>query len=970
MKNFSLPLVCLLFLGASPAVSFDGPFGLTQRESLAALNLEPNVSSPGSFQAVDAFPSLTFSSPVFTAGVPGEDRLVVVEQSGAVKAFQNDRGTAQARVILDLSDRVLFDNGEQGLLGLAFDPEFQRNRFIYVHYSADSPRRSVIARFTWDVTLDLADPATQEILLEVEQPFANHNAGMLAFGPDDFLYIALGDGGSGGDPQNNAQNPSNFLGALLRVDPRPEDLNQPYAIPAGNPFVEQTGFRPEIWAYGFRNPYRFSFDRQLGTLWLADVGQNTVEEIDIVDRAGNYGWRVFEGRQPFNREGNELPDSAFIPPVFQYEQPPGQAIIGGYVYRGNRLMSLTGAYLYGDFVSGRIWALAHDGDAVISNTEIANVNMLTSFGEDNQGELLMVSRAGSIFRLEESSATEIPAIPTLLSETGVFTDLVALEAAAGFIEYAVNTPSWSDGATTRRWLGVPDGGAVAFDPAESWRFPVDTAIVEHFEIELIEGNAATRRRLETRILNKTSVGWSGFTYRWNSAGTEATLVADTQTETLTIQSGSGARDQLYEYPGPGACVSCHTAVAGSVLGLRTSQINRDFDYPAATDNQLRSLNNIQLFDRDIGSEFQYAQFPAIDNQNQLIETRARAYLAANCSYCHQPGGPTPAAVDLRFSTPKEEMRAIGEPPRSGDLGISGARIIDPGSKETSMLWQRMRRLDIQRMPPLSSHAVDVQAVELIGQWIDNLNGGEGVLSAAILPGSRSVPKGETATAFATIINAGPIAANGCIVQSAAPTGAAYEFQTTDPVTNGLTGLPDSRIDIPASSSRTFLLALTPDTTFGPKVIQFVFDCDNTSPAAISTGVNTFSLSSNATPTPDIIGLTTTTDLQVNLGETALFAVATFNAGAAGAITASLDTGNQVLPLNLLICVTDTNGACLDPPAATASLAVASGARPAFAVFATPADSIARNAATNRIFVRFMDGSGVLRGSTSTAVRTQ
>jgi len=702
--------------GADTATGDVDSFALSQRLPLSPLDFPLNTGQPGSFSPVNAFPKLSFVVPVFFAGLPGTNQAVVLEQGGIIHRFDVDAQVAGTAVILDISSQVLF-SGEQGLLGMAFHPDFPNNGFFYVHYSASNPRRSVISRFTYNSQTGMASPGSEFILLQVDQPFANHNAGSLAFGPDDKLYIAFGDGGSGGDPDDNAQNRGTLLGSIIRID---VDSGSPYAIPSDNPFVGEAGVREEIWAYGFRNPFRLSFDRQTGSLWVGDVGQNNREEIDIVQPGGNYGWRVFEGTQPFANSQNTPPNAVFTAPVIDYDRSLGTAVIGGYVYRGAALPTLRGAYVYGDFGSGRIWSLLYNGTQVLANTEIANVANPTSFGEDNNAELYAVSGSGSIFRFIETGGGTGNTAPLLLSQTGIFADTANLVVADGFIEYAVNVPFWSDGALKRRWLGVPDPAQIGFAATESWSFPVGTVIVKHFEIELLEDDPTSTKRLETRVLVHEADRWTGYVYKWDDSGTDADLLTSGVLENLTVTNSRGDLTFSYEYPSQTDCLRCHNAAAGTVLGVDTRQMNRDFNYPAGTDSQLGSLNHIALFSNDIGEASRYDSYP--DPFAVLLDTgrRARGYLAVNCSQCHRPGGPTPVALDLRFDTPLPQTGSINVTPTSGDLGLAGANIITPGSKESSVLWERMRRLDAKRMPPLGSHRVDTAGVDLIGQWIDQL----------------------------------------------------------------------------------------------------------------------------------------------------------------------------------------------------------------------------------------------------------
>jgi uncharacterized repeat protein (TIGR03806 family) len=288
------------------------------------------------------------------------------------------------------------------------------------------------------------------------------------------------------------------------------------------------------------------------------------------------------------------------------------------------------------------------------------------------------------------------------------------------IEYAVNMALWSDGTKKRRWIGIPNDQRIGFSPTGAWTFPIGTILVKHFEMEMTEGDSTSARRLETRVFIRRDSGWEGFTYRWNSTQTDANLLAGAETETLAIQTSTGVRQQLYTYPSRTDCLRCHTEIAGSALGVITRQINREFDFSDATDNQLRTYNHINYFTTNIGSENQYRAYPEINDEAVTLTTRARAYLDVNCSHCHRPNGPSPVNIDLRFDTVITSMNTLNAMPQGGDLGISGARIIAPGNKEISVLWQRMRRLDEQRMPPLASHRVDEEGTKLIGDWIDSL----------------------------------------------------------------------------------------------------------------------------------------------------------------------------------------------------------------------------------------------------------
>ncbi len=336
----------------------------------------------------NAFPKLRFDAPVeFTYANDETNRVFVVEQKGQIRVFNNVASTADAPVYLDIRKQVAY-GGEMGLLGLAFHPKFRENGYFYVNYTKDSPRETVVSRFKVSSTRAMrVDPASEVILFRFDQPYANHNGGKVTFGPDGMLYIATGDGGSGGDPQNNGQNRASWLGKILRVDVDATDKGQ-YGIPKDNPLAgNKQGLREEIWAYGLRNPWRFSFDPQ-NRLWTGDVGQNKLEEIDIVQKGGNYGWRIREANEPYT-DRNANPVGTLIDPIHEYQHgDDGNSVTGGLVYRGQAVPALRGQYIYGDFGSGRIWALSEAGGRKTANVLLTDKGGSPSaFGEDQQHEL-------------------------------------------------------------------------------------------------------------------------------------------------------------------------------------------------------------------------------------------------------------------------------------------------------------------------------------------------------------------------------------------------------------------------------------------------------------------------------------------------------------------------------------------------------------------------------------------------------
>jgi uncharacterized repeat protein (TIGR03806 family) len=355
---------------------------------------------------------------------------------------------------------------------------------------------------------------------------------------------------------------------------------------------------------------------------------------------------------------------------------------------------------------------------VVSNTQLVDTSLsIASFGEDPAGEVYLCAFDGRIYRMEETGGGSGDPFPERLSETGLFTDTTGLVPAAGLVEYEVNAPLWSDGARKRRWIALPGTQRIGFHPTEAWSFPLDTVLVKHFEIDTSPGVV---RRLETRVLLLEPAGWQGYTYRWNAAGTDADLLPDSATDTFDVldpAAPGGVRSQTWTFPSRADCGACHTSAAGFVLGIRTRQLNRDFDYPNALDNQLRSWNHIGLFTTDVGSHAQYEALADPDDATASLDARARSYLDANCAQCHRPLGPTPVDLDLRFEVPEAQMRLFGVPSTDPASGVPGTLRAMAGDPMASDLWERLRRTDAFAMPPLARELPHQAAIDLLSTWI-------------------------------------------------------------------------------------------------------------------------------------------------------------------------------------------------------------------------------------------------------------
>jgi len=682
---------------------------------------------------VNAFPNLpAFTNPLFLTYAPdGTNRIFVVEQGGRIRVFENRPTVSSTQVFLDLSTVVDASNEEMGLLGLAFDPSFATNHYFYVNYTASggacqagSGMCTKIVRYTVPAaTPNTADPTSAFQILEFVQPYINHNGGMMTFGPDGMLWIAAGDGGGAGDPDGNGQNVNAVLGKILRIDPSgdafPADAERNYKIPAGNPYAAGGG-APEWWARGVRNPWRFSFDRLTGDLYIGDVGQAAWEEVDFftaAERAAppaggyNLGWNVCEGTHDFS--GN-CAASGTRKPQIEYSHDPttgGFAVTGGYAYRGDRLPSLYGAYLYGDFEVGHIWAW--NGSLPAAPPLVSFINNPSSFGEDRDGELYVTSFDGTIYRFDVSG-TPPAQFPSALSATGLFSSTAPLTPAAGLVEYSVNVPQWDDRALIRRWVALPVGQTAHFRASGGFDFPVGTALVQQIDLP---ATPTTTRHMETRVLLRQVERWAAFTYRWNTAQTDATLLTAAASDTVTVDVGGTPTQQTWTYPSPGECLGCHSQPEQRVLGPRAAQLNGSFPYPSGAANQIHAWTCLGMFDRAPQAAAAYGAWAAPGDTSRSVAARARSYLAANCASCHQPGGPSPDGLDLRGARLLAELNAIGVAPSEGDLGLPTPQRIRVGVPEQSVLWYRQQTSDATVRMPDGSLVPDSAAVPVFDAWI-------------------------------------------------------------------------------------------------------------------------------------------------------------------------------------------------------------------------------------------------------------
>jgi uncharacterized repeat protein (TIGR03806 family) len=665
-----------------------------------------------------------FTQPVAMLQEPGNSaRWYVVQKTGSVRVFDNAPNVAITREFLNLASKLNSvpgsDSDERGLLGMAFHPNYPTDPRVYFYYTGTDATLGLVDRvsqFRLAAGGTALDPASEIVLFNVQDPESNHNGGNIAFGPDGFLYIGIGDGGGGGDAHGtigNGQNLRILLGKMLRIDVSATTLANTYTIPSTNPYAanarcntDGTGAAncPEIYAFGFRNPWRWSFDRGSGELWLNDVGQSTLEEVDKVTLGGNYGWRCFEGTNTFNATCGTNPNP--LPPIAQYGRTLGFSTTGGVVYRGSAIPNLNGRYLFGDFGSGNLWNISRDtAPTMTMGAGLSTGLQIASFGQDTDGEVYIVHLGGTLHKIVLGNGVG-RTIPSQLSQTGCVNSTNPKQPATGLIPYAPNAAFFADGATKARWLALPDGQRITINASNHFDFPNGSVLVKTFTLGT--------QWIETRLFMRHSDGnWAGYTYEWNAQGTDATRVVGGKTVTVA--------GQTWQFPSEAQCLQCHSVAAGRTLGLEVGQLNGDFGYPTGrTANQLTTLNSIDTLTPALTQL--PAQLPAIPDPfgSAPLAARARAYLHSNCAYCHQPDGPAPTDIDLRYTTAFSATQTCNVVPDRGNLGITDPRRIAPGSAARSVLVARVNRLDADAMPPLMRHQIDTLGVQLLTDWVNGL----------------------------------------------------------------------------------------------------------------------------------------------------------------------------------------------------------------------------------------------------------
>jgi putative heme-binding domain-containing protein len=719
-------------------------------------NLQGSPEPPFPFVLERLFPNLSFRNPVTIDPLPNSHRLVVCEHGGKIFSFLDDVAGAPAELMADFSVDIPRHAGHKpgtipklNLFSITFHPQFSKNRLAYVCYVRGEEK--ITKDGTRISSFRVTDSNPPRLEMESERLIytcdaGGHNGCTLAFGNDGLLYISMGDltDPSPPDSLKTGQDLTDVYGSILRIDVDGDvsgikqgkddstDAGPLFRIPADNPFVGREGVRPEIYAYGFRNPWRMSFDRPTGDLWVGDVGWESWEMVYRVTAGGNYGWSVMEGPLELQPDLPRGP-TPILPPDVALPHSEAASVTGGYVYRGERLPSLRGKYVFGDWMTRKFWSVKFDRQRVLALEEIAVGNVKPiSFGLDRTGELLIMDYGDEpvgIYRLVENPQQKMvpeKPFPRRLSQTGLFADVNRQVPAEGVVGYSLNLPMWQDGARSEYFLAIPGtGSARVFEQPQKtvdWfstriKFPQGTVLVKTISL----GDKAHVRRVETQIAVCGGVAdWQFYTYRWNEEQTDAELVPALGM-TIEINSAqlSPTETISWEFASRSQCRICHSPWSGESLGMIDWQLRK----PQAADDSYRQLlrDKVLISGDDGWSEVTALQpFTAPDDVSACLDQRARSYLHVNCSHCHLMGGNASTVFDLRYDKTLAESKMVNVGPMKGDYHLPQAKIIAAGNPAASVLIYRLAKAGSGRMPHIGSKTLDRTGFHLLWKWIATL----------------------------------------------------------------------------------------------------------------------------------------------------------------------------------------------------------------------------------------------------------
>ncbi len=707
--------------------------------------LAGSPDAPLPFRAVPAFAKLKTNHPVTIVNEPGRDGFLLLETSGYYTPTRTSRLSRLANNPDATSTETLLEFDET-VYDVCFHPRFAENGFIYLGSNvrvAKDDCHSHVLRYTMDRKTGRIDPASRLVIIEWASD--GHNGAALCFGMDGMFYITSGDGSKDSDALGTGQDLTRLQAKLLRVDVDHPFDGKAYSIPKDNPFLQVADARPETWAYGFRNPWRMTMDRETGELWVGENGQDLWEYARIVHRGENYGWAIVEGSHEFHQQRKPGP-TPITKPLIEHSHTDFRSLTGGIVYRGAKFPALVGRYVYGDFGTGQIWSAQQRDGLLIKNEPIARSAAITSFCETPQGRILIVDHLGGSINQLALAANSQPArpFPAKLSETGLFTDTRTLKPHPALIPYAVNAPAWHDGATSQRYIALPGTERMEFTEQGGWQLPDGTALVQTLSLN--------QQRIETRVLLRDAGEWTGYSYVWDATQTDAVRMAAAG-ETRTLASG-----QSWRIPGKQECAMCHSRQSNFVLGISTVQLNRDDQLAQWELQGLLKFDHAPVEEREWRKEFEDRKLSEAVKQTQLalvtgsamqrqpasgstllphaarqlarlanpsdataaLADRARAYLHANCAHCHMQNSGGNSNMQLASHVPDGEMALINGIPLHATFGIPEARLMIPADPVRSMLIYRSAVRGAGQMPPVGTLTSDGEGIALLARWITSL----------------------------------------------------------------------------------------------------------------------------------------------------------------------------------------------------------------------------------------------------------
>ncbi|MEZ4264086.1 MAG: PQQ-dependent sugar dehydrogenase [Polyangiaceae bacterium] len=699
------------------------PYGLDARPANPTCKAPARPPAAAPVKLERAFASVVLDAPIAMAQPPGDKaRWFVAQRNGRVLTFPAANPPAAPPVAADLevlTQRAVYIGIEGGLLGMAFHPRFAQNGRLYLLWTTFDQRGFVSEVGELTSTNGGATFDTYKEILAFVRGSPLHLGGGLAFGNDGYLYAGFGDGTDVGDDSlANGQTTSGFHSKVLRIDVDKTSAGKPYGIPSDNPFASGVGGAPEVFAWGFRNPFRLTVDRATGDIWVGDVGENQWEEINRVERGGNYGWPCREGAHDYlSQDLVKCPSPlGLTDPYFEvrHATPNTRAMVGGYVYRGAAIPGLQGTYVYADYIQQEVWTLATDATGALRSTLVNPSGPNGAFGglaEDDDGEIYALGTlTNDVYKLVAAAPGAPSSFPDRLSKTGCVEPAAPARFASGVVPYTVQASFWSDGASKSRGLALPDGATIGVTPEGDFDLPIGSVVLKQFE----RGG----RPIETRLLVRHDDGeWAGYTYAWLDDGTDAVL--------LTGGERRQAGGAPWHFPSRSECMRCHTKGAGRTLGLELAQLNGDLVYAATNriSNQLATLDHIGLFAAPLAAPPDALPRLADPAGAGPVAPRARAYLHANCAGCHRTGAEQGrAAMDLRASTPLGQTQACGVATALDRVGTAEGLLIKPGDPAASIVHRRMATRDAKAMPPLGSLVTDEGGRLLIEAWVRALTG--------------------------------------------------------------------------------------------------------------------------------------------------------------------------------------------------------------------------------------------------------